>query len=1148
MDYAKKIGMSPGNLHELMDDEDAIRYINFKLVSMGLPCYEKVDNEFIGIIENHIRGCREKSRLLSDYLCPADRRIRNFLSNYLDDVKDLKDCPPSLPSNTFVLDQYGLARKLSLPPDKNIFKNKYTSTYRIKQGILHNPLHDRRTTEGSFHIVEGGLPVPPDKKEVPKITFARLLHKAVNAPGELQTLPFLSSQGEHAYAYVSLLLRPVVCPEVKGVIPEKTMEIRFFAPGSLVGNLDFIESIFGNAGDPNLSENDAGLDIDHWTGHTGCIILVPHLTGFTKRELGLPEFENATPRQRKDGMCWKREDELYNDGQPFKITCRDDKGVVVTLIADNYFGYSKKEIKTQISYAANLYGLAEEEHAGGAIAFPRKSHGEHFYGYSDMYTFDDVKEMFGDMMIIKPENYGIDVNFPNIYYIPENAEIHLYKQDIKWEYNGEEHHLKILPDCYFIHPSGYKIHMEKHPEAPAWRLIGTSAIGTFIHKPCTVSGGGKSEISKSLMNAIIYDNFFIHDMEKDFDFADRVINFDYKSRWKADPERTKPSRSLLSPERSLGSVIKLLTPSSLYTDEYNHFLESIPIHIKALVLFIKRFYVPEWGSDWRKHFSTNLINGKEGHALFYNGRKIMASYLRVGFNNDNSWYVHKLRTDFYAAAKIQMEDDISASVTLPASMLDNIDHEYKHESVKIVTNCEYRFFQRPDEAVHRGYDKEAEADLASSHNFISNYEPLTPENARDLVDNAIEFDLYTDPIKEVIKEGAVAPEGSYFISPSHPRLVDGKPTKNPRYLQSRPDFSQPIDYYLAEVGTRLRRRIPLEKPVYYPVNAVLPARRNNPIDRKKGIRPLSVYNPVHYQELPELFMDFICSLTGKSPSTTGAGSEGALTKGPFNMLNATTDLNNALLSFILTGYNGYTTAAGYIGSSGRIDHDISILVPELWSRFYESELDPKALISEGDLEKLDDFKYEGKMVLASRLGYRITDTFCFKFLGRVFDEPQSVFTKAMLRPEEDDMEAFVDGVNNIVEAQAKAALQYFEDNSVEAAIPPLRILLHVMAYGHFENKEIYDPEIRKMFTREYVLKSEWYHERLRKKQEIDIAFLERQISYVKEFIEDPKNNDVVSRMDLEARLKRAMERLRKAGSRQYPDSLTGTIGADLIFR
>jgi len=28
------------------------------------------------------------------------------------------------------------------------------------------------------------------------------------------------------------------------------MEVRFFAPGGLVSNLDFVESIFGNAGDP----------------------------------------------------------------------------------------------------------------------------------------------------------------------------------------------------------------------------------------------------------------------------------------------------------------------------------------------------------------------------------------------------------------------------------------------------------------------------------------------------------------------------------------------------------------------------------------------------------------------------------------------------------------------------------------------------------------------------------------------------------------------------------------------------------------------------------------------------------------------------------------------------------------------------------
>ena len=45
-----------------------------------------------------------------------------------------------------------------------------------------------------------------------------------------------------------------------------------------------------------------------------------------------------------------------------------------------------------------------------------------------------------------------------------------------------------------------------------------------------------------------------------------------------------------------------------------------------------------------------------------------------------------------------------------------------------------------------------------------------------------------------------------------------------------------------------------------------------PLAREAGIRALAVYNPIHYMEAPELFMEYICSMTGKSPSTTGAGS------------------------------------------------------------------------------------------------------------------------------------------------------------------------------------------------------------------------------------------------------------------------------------
>ena len=42
------------------------------------------------------------------------------------------------------------------------------------------------------------------------------------------------------------------------------------------------------------------------------------------------------------------------------------------------------------------------------------------------------------------------------------------------------------------------------------------------------------------------------------------------------------------------------------------------------------------------------------------------------------------------------------------------------------------------------------------------------------------------------------------------------------------------------------------------------------------------------------------------------------------------DLNAALLSFALTGYDGWVSAAGYIGPWVRVDHDFSLLVPELF--------------------------------------------------------------------------------------------------------------------------------------------------------------------------------------------------------------------------
>ena len=266
------------------------------------------------------------------------------------------------------------------------------------------------------------------------------------------------------------------------------------------------------------------------------------------------------------------------------------------------------------------------------------------------------------------------------------------------------------------------------------------------------------------------------------------------------------------------------------------------------------------------------------------------------------------------------------------------------------------------------------------------------------------------------------------------------------------------------------------------------------------------------------------------------------------MLIPTTDLNNALLSYILTEYQGFSSAAGYVGCNNRFDHDISILIPEIWARMVPADRDPKLLIREKCLEKLEDFDYNGQKVLASRLGYRITENFAFRCMNRLFDEPQAVFSPEMLRPETQSMEDYVDGINNIVEAQRNVALRYFEDGSVEAAIPPLKVLLHVMAYGHYEGRDISDPELRRLFDRDYVVSSSWYRDRLVLKQQKDLALCHRQLAYVEDFMAKPSNATMIGELDINNKLDSLRRKLDYIKSAQYVDDLVGTIGVDPLYK
>ncbi len=1157
MDFEKALGLSylstgnPNagglNANSQLDKQQLLLYINLKLASCGQAvCVDDAAAGFMAIAQDLLNNYQEKSRQLAhSSLYPADRRIQDFLDDYLEDLG--LENSPLLPAITFELDRHGVARELSLPLGRDEFISEYVSSYRVKQGILHNPASDRRTTEGSFHIADGGLPVPGDKKLVPKLTFALLLEQALNPPESLLTLPFTSAQPRPARMFASLLLRPVICPEIPGVEAEKSMEIRFFAPGGLVSNLDFVESIFGNGGNPALPEFDAALDIEHWSGHGGCVILAPHLCKLLKRDVGLPHWDAASERQRAEGMCWREPDELYNNGQAFKITARDRRGVIVTLLADNYYGYCKKEVKTQISYAANLYGLAEEEHAGGALAFQRFHHGDEFGVASGTrepgYDFAEMAALYGEIMDVKAEGYAIDKRYPAIVYVPQDLRMNLNSQTITWLHNGAPQGIRLQPGKIYMQPNGYKIEMCKHPGAPSWRLVGTEAEGTFCHKPSTVSGGGKSEISKSIEDAVIYGPLYIDDLDKDLDWVQTIFDYDYRDRFLPghEQEDRKPSRPPLSDKRSLGSLIKLLTPSPYHTEAYNLWLKAIPPRILALVFVIKRFYRAEWGEDWRRHLSVDLVDGAPGHELKIEQRKIVATYLRTGFDEHHAWRIFKARQDYVPSEKIQMEDDITASVVVPAELLRPLlGVGHRQASLKLTQNCEYRLFQRPDDAIIPGYDKQTEANMSAPGNFLSNFEPLSGDKLQAVIDDVLTLSKFTPPMQKLLNEAAGQP--GYVVSSAHPRLVNGKPSKNPRYLETRHDLTQPLRKYVAEMGVRLHRKLPLHLPVIHPVDAVLIGRRNNPPDG--DIRSLAVYNPIHYQELPELFMDFISSLTGKSPSTTGAGSEGAMTKGPFNALRPTADLNAALVSYILTGYPGFSSSAGFIGPHIRVDHDISLLIPEIWARLSYEERQPDYLIGRGYLEPVRDFMHQGEPVLASRLGYRITSGFVRGLMGKIFDNPRAVFTDEILRPELQGLDEFADGVRHIVETQQRVALRYFEDGSVEEACPPLQALLHIMAYGNYRGKQAHDPEIRALFTRDSLLASDWYQQRLRVKQQRDIALWQRHLDYLARFTLDHTHADTVQNLQLIERSQIVQRKLQALRQPNYPQQWLGALGAD----
>jgi len=190
-----------------------LQHICLQLASLGHRCQLSSDHGYLSVADSLLKNYSAQRLLLADYRCPADQRIQNFLNDYL--KRNGVDVDIKLPGETFNLNEKGIARELSLPFDKDRYSSDLVESYRLVQGVLHNPKNDRRTTSGVFHIVEGGLPIPADKKAVPVNVYANLLQVALDPPAESLSLPIASENESPVDMWASLLLRPIVRPKLR---------------------------------------------------------------------------------------------------------------------------------------------------------------------------------------------------------------------------------------------------------------------------------------------------------------------------------------------------------------------------------------------------------------------------------------------------------------------------------------------------------------------------------------------------------------------------------------------------------------------------------------------------------------------------------------------------------------------------------------------------------------------------------------------------------------------------------------------------------------------------------------------------------------------------------------------------------------------
>ena len=291
---------------------------------------------------------------------------------------------------------------------------------------------------------------------------------------------------------------------------------------------------------------------------------------------------------------------------------------------------------------------------------------------------------------------------------------------------GQEQHLKLLPGRIYIHPSGYKVRMAKHHAAPSWRLVGTVPEGAFCHKPCTVSGGGKSEISKSLVDAVLPGSFYVRELRRGHGAGPGDLRPELRRR--APGRRTRGPIASAPVTRALarlGDQAAHAQPGRVHPGvqrlarEHPEPRPGAGVRDQALLPAGVGRRLAAATSAWTsstapRGTSSSTRGGSWSPTISGSGGTATAPGGPTSCGR-TSWRPTRCRWRTTSPRRWWC----------PRGVWSGLPGEYDgHPSLKLAQNCEFRLFQRPDDAIHPGLDRQTEKDMAGPGLFCSNFQPL----------------------------------------------------------------------------------------------------------------------------------------------------------------------------------------------------------------------------------------------------------------------------------------------------------------------------------------------------------------------------------------------------------------------------------------